>query len=329
MYIDRMVVERFRHLRGVELGPFRQPAEIGELIVLAGPNGSGKSSLLELLSLGLATRYNYQYHQVRQMSEHAFGIKLGLSESELAQIEVDLGEGEVVDYAQRNRGYGVHVNLPTVFGPNEQGLNDRVHASASREFTNFTRRLGFFVRSDRSYGARSYRRDQIFSWRNRAQPQHLQSISYSATNTQYEDMYDFLVEQSYHHVYELGLHARRQQRGEATLSPDDPLQPYNDLLSQLFPGYEFQEVTADDFLLSNSGEPRNPRNCASISLRTPMALPPSSSRSRTKGQGRIRNLQKLARNLAQNLHLCYALLAGYSDHRKTAERAKLRWGAGE
>lgn len=87
MFIERMIVERFRHLKDVELGPFRQPADIGELIVLAGPNGSGKSSLLELLSLGLANRYNYQYYQARQMTEHAFGIKLALSETELAKLE--------------------------------------------------------------------------------------------------------------------------------------------------------------------------------------------------------------------------------------------------
>ena len=58
MFIEHMLVKRFRHLRDVELGPFRTPAEVGELIVLAGPNGGGKSSLLELLSLGIATRYN-------------------------------------------------------------------------------------------------------------------------------------------------------------------------------------------------------------------------------------------------------------------------------
>lgn len=250
MFIERMLVKRFRHLRDVDLGPFRQPAEIGELIVLAGPNGSGKSSLLELLSLGIATRYNYQYYQARQISDHAFGIKIALAESELADLRVQSSDEAVLEYANRNRGYWVHVNLPSVFGPNEAAVNDRLHAAASREFATFTRRLGFFIRSDRSYGARSYRRDHIFNWKSREQPNHLRNISYSATNAQYEDMYDYLVEQSYHYIYELGLHARRQQRSEAGTSPEDPLMPYNDLLGRLFPGYAFQEMVAEeDFVL--------------------------------------------------------------------------------
>ena len=69
MFIERVLVERFRHLQNADIGPFRQPAEIGELIVPAGPNGGGKSSLLELLSLGIATRYNYQYYQARQIGK--------------------------------------------------------------------------------------------------------------------------------------------------------------------------------------------------------------------------------------------------------------------
>ena len=42
VFIERMLVKRIRHLSNVEIGPFRQPTESGELIVLAGPNGSGK-----------------------------------------------------------------------------------------------------------------------------------------------------------------------------------------------------------------------------------------------------------------------------------------------
>lgn len=249
MFIERMIVKRFRHLLDIELGPFRQPRANGELIVLAGPNGGGKSSLLELLSLGIATRYNYQYYQARQISGHAFGIKLGLADSELAELEGQSTDEAVLEYARRNRGYWVHVNLPSVFGPNEQPVNDRVHAAVSREFASSVRRLGFFIRSDRSYGARSYRRDHIFNWRDREQPDHLRAITYSATNSQYEDMYDYLVEQSYHHVYELGLHVRRQQRGEAGVAPGDPLMAYNALLGRLFPGYAFEEVDARDFVL--------------------------------------------------------------------------------
>lgn len=249
MFIERMLVERFRHIRDVDVGPFRQPAEIGELIVLAGPNGGGKSSLLELLSLGIATRYNYHYYQARQIADHAFGVKLGLADSELAELEARTQDQEVLDYARKNRGYWVHANLPTLFQPNEQRINDRVHGVVSQEFANFSRRLGFFIRSDRSYGARTYRRDQIFNWKQREQLNHLGTISYSATNAQYEDMYDFLIEQSYHFIHELGLHARRQHRGEPSMLPQDPLEPYNDLLGRLFPGYAFQEVSVQDFVL--------------------------------------------------------------------------------
>jgi energy-coupling factor transporter ATP-binding protein EcfA2 len=249
MYIERMKVERFRHVRDVDLGPFRQPSELGELIVLAGPNGGGKSSILELLSFGLATRYNYTYNQARRIDDHAFGIKLGLTDEELANLAEDENDQDALDYARKNRGYWVHVNLPTLFTGNELGLNDRVHAAVSRRFANFARRLGFFIRSDRAYNARNYRKDQLFNWQQRATPSHLQGISYGIATAQYEYMYDYLVEQSYHHVYQLGLHVRQQQRGGAGAPPQDPLTSYNDLLGRLFPGYAFQDVSEQDFVL--------------------------------------------------------------------------------
>src|SRR5438132_12419088 len=111
-----------------------------------------------LLELPLGTT---KYYQARQISDHAFGIKIALAESELADLKVQSSDEAVLEYAHRNRGYWVHVNLPSVFGPNEELVNDRLHAAASREFTTFTRRFGCFIRSDRSYGARSYRRDHI------------------------------------------------------------------------------------------------------------------------------------------------------------------------
>ena len=89
MYIKRLVVGNFRQMRNVEFGPFREPADRGELIVLAGPNGSGKSSALELLSFGLANRYSWQYYQSRQIVDHRFAIQVGLTDSELTALAAE------------------------------------------------------------------------------------------------------------------------------------------------------------------------------------------------------------------------------------------------
>lgn len=249
MYIEEMRVERFRHLRNLRLGPFRSPAKSGEIIILAGPNGGGKSSVLELLTLGLANRYSYQYYQARQMTEYTFAIKIGLTDAELDELDTDNPQPDAIAFARDNRGYWVQVNMPSVLDGSNQTLNERVHGLVSSRFQNFSRRLGFFIRSDRSYLARNYDQRRIFGYRSREQLGHLVGLTYGATNDQYADMYDFLVEQSYHHVYELGVHYKRQQAGGASVAPKDPLAPYNDLLARLFPGYSFVDVTNSDLAL--------------------------------------------------------------------------------
>jgi len=243
MFIEHLRVDRFRHLRTVEFGPFRAPTKIGELIVLAGQNGGGKSSILELLASGLATRYSYQYYQARQMADYSFAIKIGLTEAELAELESDANDPAVAGFVRENRGYWTQVNLPQALGGRDTNLNERVHALVSRKFQSFAKRLGFFIRSDRAYAARNYDQRTIFSYKNREQLGYLSSFSYRATTEQYADMYDFLVEQSYHHTYELGTHFKRQRQGQASSEPIDPLAPYNNLLSRLFPGYSFVDVS--------------------------------------------------------------------------------------
>ena len=131
----------------------------------------------------------------------------------------------------------------------EQQINEQVHALVSRKFQNFTKKLGFFLRADRGYGARTYNRRQLFEWKNRLQPQHFNSISFGLTTDQYADMYDFLVEQSYHYIYQLGLHHKNTTRDPSSVEPEDPLIPYNTLLGDLFPGYSFMEATAEDLAI--------------------------------------------------------------------------------
>ncbi len=249
MFIESMNVDFFRHVREAEFGVFREPISGSELIVLAGPNGSGKSSILELLSFGLTTRYSWQYIQTRAMSEHRVGIKIGLSSEEIRLLLDENPDENISEFLRRHRGYWMEINLPESIPEKSRTTNTGVHALVSRKFQNFERKLGFFIRSDRSYAGRGYKQQNLFSWRNKLQPNYFNKISYVGTIEQYNDMYDFLVEQSYHHVYALGEYYKKTRSGEACEEPPDPLLPYNELLGKLFPGYSFVDASPDDLSL--------------------------------------------------------------------------------
>lgn len=251
MYVAQLKVARFRQIQDAEIGPFREPDKLGELIVLAGANGSGKSSVLELLSFGLANRYSWYYYSSRRVTDHSFAVQIGLTSDELDEIGEIADDAAIIEYARAKRGYWMEVNMPDALDSAERQINEKVHALVSRRFQNFQRKLGFFLRADRGYGARPYDRRRLFDWKNRLKPQHFNSISYGQTTIQYEDMYDFLVEQSYHHVYNLGLFHKHVEQGTsgAAVKPQDPLTTYNDLLGSLFPGYSFVDATADELVL--------------------------------------------------------------------------------
>ena len=196
MFIESINVDFFRHVREAEFGVFREPTSGSELIVLAGPNGSGKSSILELLSFGLTTRYSWQYSQTRVMSEHRVGIKIGLSNEEIRSLLDENQDDKISEFLRLHRGYWMEINLPESIPEESKTTNANVHALVSRKFQNFTRKLGFFIRSDRSYVGRGYKRQNIFSWKNKLQSNYFNNISYVGTIEQYNDMYDFLVEHS-------------------------------------------------------------------------------------------------------------------------------------
>ena len=146
MFISQLRIANFRQLRNVEIGPFREPTGLGDLIVLAGPNGSGKSSILELLSFGIANRYSWQYYQSRNITEHSFAVRIGLTQSELDEMEEIDTDDAILSYAKTNRGYWMVVNMPDAISPEEYRINEQVHGLVSRKFQNFTRKLGFFLR---------------------------------------------------------------------------------------------------------------------------------------------------------------------------------------
>ncbi len=83
MYVKKIEIAKYRHIKDVCLGPFTAPMGPSEIIVLAGPNGGGKSSILELISLTLSQAWSLTYNLNRTQPESSFEIQLGLLPKEI------------------------------------------------------------------------------------------------------------------------------------------------------------------------------------------------------------------------------------------------------
>ena len=257
MFVEQLKIRSFRHLRDIQLGSFREPINPSELIVLAGPNGGGKSSALELLSYGLTSRYSWQFYEARSMADHSYAIKIGLSENEIQELirseeELRLGGAaprpDISSFLANNRGYWIEINYEVVQQPDMEA-NALIHNLVSRSYSNFSRKLGFFIRSERGYGQRGYDQRQIFTRSRRLANNYFNLISFKSASEQYNEIYDFLVEQSYDYIYQLGTNQKALRRGEVQDTPLDPIAPYDELLGRLFEGYKFVDVTDSDFSL--------------------------------------------------------------------------------
>ena len=82
MYINKIIIKKFRHLENENLGPFNFNNKNSDLIVFAGPNGSGKSSVLELIGYGLSNSYSLSWQLSRTFTGFSFEIAIGLNPDE-------------------------------------------------------------------------------------------------------------------------------------------------------------------------------------------------------------------------------------------------------
>ena len=82
MYIKEIRVKSFRHLENVNLGPFTEPPNQSELVVLAGPNAGGKSSVLELLGYALSQSWSLGWRLHRSFPTSSFEIAIGVTSYE-------------------------------------------------------------------------------------------------------------------------------------------------------------------------------------------------------------------------------------------------------
>lgn len=268
MYIHEIRIQNFRHLRDVALGPFGQPPDGSDLVVLAGPNGGGKSSVLELLGLAISNTWSLGFSLRRTMPTSAFEVAIALTPEDRRLVREYLTASQstyaqnVLEYIERNGTYYRAFNYPDGRYQQDASLYNDVHNLVTQALRNqYGRPTGFFLKSDRHYPAQAYNRDSFFQWEQKKRREHTWSMAFQSSDVQYADMYEFLVQQRYHYLHQLGAYHHTRQQDPASVPPSpppDPMLPYDQLLQRLFPGYRFadqkEDVPSNLFVLLPSGD---------------------------------------------------------------------------
>ncbi|WP_165922297.1 AAA family ATPase [Pseudonocardia endophytica] len=237
-------VKHFRHLRDISIGPFAEPTQQSDVLAFAGPNGGGKSSLLELVSFALANPWGHQWAASRTFGEYSFEIAFRITDEELQLIKQSGNahiSDRVLEALEAGREIFVGHNFPDGEYSKEMDFYNEVFSVVTSILRHQAQRnMGFFLRADRNYPNRGFARENIFNFKQLRQKTHLWSFAFNLPDAQYADMYDYLVQQRWHHMRDLGAYYYKEERiGDP---PADPLIPYDELLQRLFPGYKFGDL---------------------------------------------------------------------------------------
>lgn len=254
MYIREIRINNFRHLENVHLGPFAQPPNQSDLVVLAGPNAGGKSSVLELLGYALSSCWSLGWGLGRSFPDNSFEVAIAVTPDEIALIReyVSVSKPEyaeqVFEYFQENLAYYRAFKFEEGQYQKNATLYNNIHRLVTDALRNhYSRSLGFFLKSDRHYPAKQFDRRRLFQYGQIMKRDYIWSMAFNTSDIQYGDMFEFLVQQRYHYFRRLGAYHHRLASGDTSLgdAPSDPLEPYDFLLAQLFPGYKFAEGDED------------------------------------------------------------------------------------
>lgn len=167
---------------------------------------------------------------------------------------------QIFDYLAANSVYYRAFDYSGGEYEKDSTFHNRLHQYATWELKDALKRsLGFFLRADRSYPQRSFDRQKIFEYEGVVRSEHLWSMAFNTSDIQYREMYEFLVQQRYHFLRQLGTYHHNRNKGiEIGIEPADPLIPYEALLNNLFPGYKFanrdETIPSNLFVQIPSGE---------------------------------------------------------------------------
>ncbi|MCL4198118.1 MAG: AAA family ATPase [Phycisphaerales bacterium] len=254
MFIRRLRIARFRHIRDATIGPLGEPPLDSDLVALVGANGAGKSSVLELLGHALSNSWSLTWNIRRSFPKSSFEVEIGLTDAEIdliiARLEHPTGvQQQAIEYLRTKRAYARSFGFAEGEYAKEPPVHNQAHAlvtSTLRDYYN--RALGFFLRSDRTYPVNAYQQRKLIDKSERGDRQYVWNLAFNTSDIQYQDMYDFLVEQHYHHDRRLGMYHRRRSAGTLDAGASEPINPlgqYDRLLERLFPGYSFADPPAD------------------------------------------------------------------------------------
>lgn len=267
MYIREIYIKSFRHLHDIHLGPFSQPPEHSDLVVLAGPNGGGKSSILELLGYALSNAWTLNWALRRSFPTNAFEVAVTVTptERELVREYLRLSKisyaDDVLRYFEENGTYYRAYNYVEGMYQKNSALYNRIHDLVTNALRNqYNRPLGFFLKSDRFYPQEGFRRDRIFNYEEIMNREYIWGMAFNTSDVQYKDMFEFLVQQRYHYFRHYGEYCyyRDTSGVDQGAVPSDPLKPYDELLQKLFNGYGFsykkEEIPSNLFIKLPSGD---------------------------------------------------------------------------
>lgn len=171
-----------------------------------------------------------------------------LRESQKAQIIEQIKrphkhQYQILEYLKNNNIYFRAFEYNEGEYAKNSTLHNQIHDYVTRELKNkLTRSLGFFLRADRHYPQKGFDKKQIFTFDRVSKKEHLWTMAFNTSEIQYQDMYEFLVQQRYHYLRELGNYHNQKNKGLTTgIEPTDPIKPYEELLNKLFPDYKFAD----------------------------------------------------------------------------------------